>query len=887
VTLVNGARIGPYQIVSPLGAGGMGEVYRATDTVLKRQVALKVLPPDVAGNPDRVARFQREAEVLASLNHPNIGHLYGIEKNEGVLALVMELVEGPTLADRIAQGPIPLEEVLPIAKQIADAVEAAHEQGIIHRDLKPANIKVRDDGTVKVLDFGLAKAMEAVPTSSSPALLTNSPTLTSPALMTGVGALLGTAAYMSPEQARGKPADKRSDIWAFGCVLYEMLTGRRAFPGDDVAETLAAIVRGEPDWSLLPADASPAVVLFLRRCLVKVPRERLRDIGDMRLALAGAFDAGIAEPVPALRTSWRRRLLGPTTAAVVAAAATLLAARQLWPTAEPHQATRFEYIFPEQPQPVRAQSPFVTISPDGRTIAYQTAGGLYVRSVGELSPPRFVAGSESAAVAPFFSPDGQWVAYIANNGLKKLPIDGGTPTVVSAMPAVSASWAADNTILFAGAEGIWRVPANGGTPALLIRTAEGESMYGPQLLPGGEAVLFSVTTDQSPSRWTRARVVAQVLTSGTRTTLADNGLEARYLPSGHIVYVSGNRLWSMRFDARRLAVSGDATPVLDNVDLPVGVRAAGANYAVADNGTLIYVPNQPRMRSLAWIRRDGAPGPALPAISPARYGDPRLSPDAARALVTRDGDIWIYELASGRSSRVTRDGVSEMGVWNPAGTEVAFSSASAGNEEAWIAPADASAPPRQITHLGGQVHVDSWSPDGRTLAVHHHQGLDTTMFMVPASGEGEPQPFAQGEAEAESAQWSSDGRYVAYVSADSGQREIYVRPYPGPGSRVTVSLDGGREPRWAANGDLTYRSLSGETMFAVTATTAPTLALGTPVPLFRGRFFVAPSGSPRAQYDLTRDGRSFLMLAPASASDALAERPRIIVVQHWFSELGR
>jgi eukaryotic-like serine/threonine-protein kinase len=659
----------------------MGAVYRARDTKLGRDVALKMLLPEVARDPERLARFQREAQVLAALNHPHIAQIYGLEE-QGPAGpfLVLELVEGPTLADRIAQGPLPLDEALPIARQIVEALEAAHEQGIIHRDLKPANIKVRDDGTVKVLDFGLAKAMEAVPTSSSRALLSNAPTLTSPALMTGVGALLGTAAYMSPEQARGKPADKRSDIWAFGCVLYEMLTGRRAFPGDDVTETLAAIVRDEPDWSQLPVGASPVVVSFLKRCVAKVPADRLRDIGDMRLALAGAFDAAIAVSTRAPRQSWWRRSLIPVTAAVLAAVATLLVTRPWRPGAEPQQATRFEYIFPEQPQPVRAQSPFVTISPDGRTIAYQTAGGLYVRPVGELSPPRFVAGSESAAVAPFFSPDGQWVAYIANNGLKKLPIGGGTPTVMSAMPAVSASWTADNTILFAAAEGIWRVSANGGTPALLIRTAEGESMYGPQLLPGGEAVLFSVTTDQSPSRWTRARVVAQVLTSGTRTTLADSGLEARYLPSGHIVYVSGNRLWSMRFDARRLAVSGNATPVLDNVDLPVGVRAAGANYAVADNGTLIYVPNQPRMRSLAWIRRDGAPGPAPPAISPASYVDPRLSLDAARALVTRDGDIWIYDLASGRSSRVTRDGVSEMGVWNPAGTEVAFSSASAGNQ---------------------------------------------------------------------------------------------------------------------------------------------------------------------------------------------------------------
>jgi eukaryotic-like serine/threonine-protein kinase len=541
---------------------------------------------------------------------------------------------------------------------------------------------------------------------------------------------------------------------------------------------------------------------------------------------------------------------------------------------------------------------------------YQTGEGWQLRSMGDLDA-RLIPGGAGQGVpvggggippstpmivqsqanfSPFFSPDGQWLAYWTLPGeLRKIAVGGGPPiTICAAQVPLGASWGPDNTILFAQLDGIMRVSATGGKPERVVEAREGEQMYGPQLMPDGRSVLFSVTADKGPNRWNVAEVVVQSLSSGQRTTVVQGGSEARYLPTGHLVYAVRDAVFGIGFDADRLRTNGSAVPLLQGVQQPVGVSAAGANYAVSDRGTLVYVAGSPSSRSLVWVNRSGAVAP-IASIPPGTYEEPRLSPDGDHVLVTRNGDVWIYELASGRSTRLTRDGSSQMGVWDPAGSRIAYSSASGGNLEAWMTPADGSGQPRRLTSLGGQVHVDSWSPDGKLLTFHRHApDGPLRAFVLPVdAADPQPQSLLQDEISPEGTDFSPDGRYVTYLSIETGQRQTYVRPYPGPAGRVPVSTGGGREPMWAANGDLFYRSLNGERMFAVTAQTTPKLKIGTPVQLFQGRYYIPATGSPRPQYDVTADGQRFLMLANNTGTDSTADRSRIVVVQNWFEELKR
>jgi serine/threonine-protein kinase len=877
--VIVGDRIGPYTVLAKLGEGGMGEVYQASDSRLKRQVAIKVLPDLVAADRDRLARFQREAQVLAALNHPNIAAIYGLEEGNGVTALVMELVEGATLADRVAEGPLSVDEALAIARQIAEALEAAHDQGIIHRDLKPANIKVRPDGTVKVLDFGLAKALDRQEADAEASALQ---TITSPA-MTMRGVILGTAAYMAPEQAKGRPVDRRADVWSFGCVLFEMLTGRRAFEGEDVTETLAAVVKSEPAWNTLPS-LPPLVAAFLRQSLVKDWKKRLGDIRDMRLALSG--DLVVDAPTDAgsgKRSMWPAAIL----AAVVVAAIVGFAGWSLRPTV-PAAVTRFEYLLPEGQNLGALARRIVAVSGDGRTFLYSTPGGLYVRSMDELQPRRLVGQEENAGEAAF-SPDGQAVVFYSRGRLKRISIAGGAIAILCETKVSSTpNWGVDGTILFGDDRGIMRVPASGGDAEVVVPAGAGEQLHRPQLLPGANAILFSVTTDEGRNRWEHAKVVAQPLGPGQlRRTIVSDAADGTYLPSGHLVYVKKGVLFGAAFDPRTLSVSGAEVSLVDGVQEPAGMRGAGMNFDVGAGGTLVYLAQETNARSLLWVERNGAPGPPIKALPAANYEDPRLSPDGTRVLITRDADIWVFELASGRGNRVTRDGSSLMGAWDPSGERIAHSSARGGALEAWLSRADGSGEPRQLTKFGsGVVHVDSWSPDGKTLTFHHHQAaMRTTMYMLPLEGDGEPQKFADGDAAKESAHFSPDGSHVVFLSAETGDRQVYVRPHSGTDRQTTVSMSGGTEPIWGRSGEIFYRSPRGDQMFSVAAPVSPALKVGNPILLFESQYYIARSGSPRAQYDVTRDGQRFLMLSPSTT--AVSDRPRIVVVQNWLEEVKR
>ena len=675
MSLSEGTRLGPYSIVGPLGAGGMGEVYRATDSRLKRQVAVKILPSGVAADADRLARFQREAEVLASLNHPYIAGIYGLEETDDVKALVMELVEGPTLADRIAEGPLPPDEALPIARQIAAALAAAHERGIVHRDLKPANIKVRNDGTVKVLDFGLAKL--ANPDASRASPLSDSATLTSPArapAVTTLGLILGTAAYMSPEQARGRDVDKRTDIWAFGAVLYEMLTGVRAFAGDDVTETMAAVVKSTPDWAALPADTPAPVVALIQRCLEKDRTARIPDISVAQFLLSD--NASIGAPPTAARPAAsplgprRLRMLTWLLPAIALGVASgwLLGRR---PAATPEISRVQMSVVPADQvtssnissRPVRHA---LAISPDGRLAVFtgirRNVAHLYARPLdrGEATP---IPGTEGG-VAAFFSADGSSIGFWIGSTLKRVPLAGGQPTTIADVAEGhrgSATWADDGTIYVASGAGILRVPSAGGTPATLIASdrSKNERHVLPQALPGAKAILFTTVNGRN---WDTANVVLRSVDAGEQRVLVQGGADARYVETGHLVYVKAGTLMAMPFDLRLQQVTGSPVAVVEGVMQSVNTPNSGdetgaGHFALSRSGTLLYLAGgvTPNLESSwEWLERSGG-RKKVESVPTGSYVFPRLSPDGQRVAVnvrrpaSRVADVWVYESPPGRS----------------------------------------------------------------------------------------------------------------------------------------------------------------------------------------------------------------------------------------------
>jgi Tol biopolymer transport system component len=868
-----GTRLGVYEFIAPIGAGGMGEVYHARDTRLGRDVALKILPAAVAHDPERIARFTREAQVLASLNHPHIAGIYGLEEDSGVSALALEFVDGPTLAERLAQGPVPLAEALAIARQLVDALDAAHTQGIIHRDLKPANIKMRPDGAVKVLDFGLAKSVDPGDVDAA-----RSPTVTE---LSRAGIILGTAAYMSPEQSRGRDVDKRTDIWAFGCVLYEMLSGVAAFSRPTITDTLVAIIERQPDWSALPASTPSLVARLLRRCLEKDVRQRLRDIADARPDLDDS-DAHSSLAVASGRARSRRPWWTAAAAWTLTAVATIGA---VWSFSRGTHAPapdplRFAVALPageELPMDAGLPPP-LAISRDGRNIAYvlrRSAGShIYLRRREDVDG-KLIAGTEGGS-SPFFSPDGQWLGFASGGFLRKIPIRGGTPQNIAAVSnMLQATWSEDSWIVFhQWSGGLFRVEAAGGTPVEFTHVSDRfDAHQSPSALPGGRSVLFAVS-----HRNTTASVIEVVdRSSGTRKRLLEGG-DPQYLSNGRLAFTRAGRLYTAPFDLSHLDVTGPATPASDEILVSV-VQDRGA-LSVAEDGTIAYVPAVSGAGRLVLVNIDGRVRPAAEGVEWFRH--PRFSPDGTRFVTSvqaqsGSSELWVYDVEHKTRWRLTVNGEVSRPIWSHDGKNITFQK----DGDICTMPADDSGPATVLLAKDATalVYPLAWSRDGRTL-VYSRPSPDTNrdVYVLPAGGK--PTPFLATTRDERSAMLSPDGHWMVYAVLEAGrEEEVYVQRYPGPGDRAAVSVGGGREPVWSPTGnEIFYRSVDGEQMMTVSVRTEPTLSVGTPRLLFHGQF---RPGLFWSEYDVSPKTGDFLMVAVDEPI-----QPRLVVAEHWMPLLN-
>ena len=902
MTLRQGSRVGPYEIVGELGAGGMGVVYRAIDTRLNRPTAVKSLPAHFASEPDRLARFQREAELLASLNHPNLAGIYGIEEAADVRVLAMELVEGPTLAERIEQGPLSLDDALAIAKQLAEALEYAHERGIIHRDLKPANIKITPEGQVKVLDFGLAKAVAGEASASSPTA--NSPTLSLAA--TQAGLILGTAGYMSPEQAKGKPADRRADIWAFGIVVYEMLAGRQAYTGETASETMAHVITKEPDWTALPAQVPHRLRELLQRCLVKDPRNRVRDIGDVRLTIEELISGGdqaasdVITVAPASTVPRWRTLLPWTITAMLA----LALGAAIWNTmrpGSPQPITRMSVDVAGNGSLVTTLGAAAVLSPDGRSMVLRvsvdgTAPHLVLRRLDRLNGVT-LNGTEGAR-DPFFSPDGRWIGFFDDAKLKKVPVDGGgVVTLCDAQSSRGGSWNTDDTIVFAPTAGspLMRVAAAGGTPEALTRLEQGESGHRyPQVLPGGDAVLFTVMMAGLTAE--NSKLVAQSLRTGERTVVRNGAYYGRYAPSGHLLFFTQSALFAAPFDVGRLT-TGDAVPVVEGVtNFP---SAATAQYAFSETGTLAYVAgSQATGVGIYWAGRDGK---ALPLREVrADYYSPRFSPDGRRLAIdirTPQSDIWIYEWETDRMTRLTfGEGMDFYPVWSLDGTRIAYASGMPGtaNNLFWQR-ADGAGEAQRLTEGPLAQRPMSFHPSGKYLALEQRSEKDagSDIAILPIDGDekngwkpGKPQIFLATPANETEPAFSPDGRWLAYQSNESGLFEIYVRPFPGPGGKWQISTAGGVLPTWVPKtSQLLYRTVAGDAQILASTYSVEGDSFRAARPQVWSAGAISDRG-PNRNFDIHPDGQRLAILK-ATESGTEGPRNHVVLVLNFFDELRR
>jgi dipeptidyl aminopeptidase/acylaminoacyl peptidase len=897
MALAPGTTLGTYEIIDQIGAGGMGEVYRARDTKLGRGVAIKVLPEALAFDHERVARLEREAKVLASLNHPHIAALYGMDVADDRPFLIMELVEGETLADRLAHGRLQVDEALRIAIQIAEALDGAHEQGIVHRDLKPANIKLTPADKVKVLDFGLAKAIETAPAAA--ANITQSPTLSLMATQTGM--ILGTAAYMSPEQAKGASADHRSDVFSFGCVLYEMLTGRQTFQADSAAEILAAVLMREPDLSQLPPNMNHRIADTLRRCFEKNPKRRWQAVGDLRAELEGIAVAPHGAPATNVamtpRPLWKRAL--PVAVALMVGAAVMgIAMRVSRPSPAPPIVTRFPLTLPEGGGYGAPQRTNVAISPDGTQVLYVASNQFYVRSMSEPDP-RPVPGTNFGN-NPVFSPDGRSVAFFYVTGgdraLKRIDVRGGVAVTICQVDTTSfgLSWAGDSILFGESDKGVMRVPAQGGKPELLIEVKSGEIAHAPQMLPDGEHVLFTLAKGASPDHWDKAQIVVQSLKSRERKTVIDGGSDGRFLPTGHIVYAQEGVLYAIPFDASRLRAVAGPTPIVEGVGRSTGGATGAAHFSVSSNGSLAYLPG-PRAPSsgavgLAVLDREGDTTPLK--IAPGPYEVPRVSPDGTRVAVgTDDGkeaNIWIYELSGATSlRRLTNGGRNRFPVWSHDGERVAFQSNREGDLGIFWQRADGvggverlTKPDKDISHI-----PHAWSPDGRHLLFDLTSGSSVALMSMslPDKKVG---PYGGIQSEAPIVpDFSPDGQWITYTAVagrGAGQPAVYVRSFA-TGANYLVAP--GIHSLWSSDGkELLYRA-RGQT-FAVRVSTQSGFSFGNPTPVKAGdrlRQAYIGGGLSERHYDLAPDGK---FVAVVGSSDAIGTQP-IQVVLNWFEELKR
>ncbi|MEO5895739.1 MAG: protein kinase [Vicinamibacterales bacterium] len=862
-------------MVSAIGAGGMGEVYLARDARLDRDVAIKILSAAFAADSDRVSRFQREARILASLNHPNIGGIHGIEEADGMIALVMELVDGEDLAQRIARGPMPLDEALPVARQIAEALDAAHQGGVIHRDLKPANIRVRVDGTVKVLDFGLAKAIE---TAGGAGDSSQSPTITTPAF-TQAGMILGTAAYMSPEQARGKPVDKRTDIWSFGCVLYEMLTGRRPFPGDGISDVIASVLARDPDMSALPETVPPAIRRLIKRCLRKDRNERVRDIGDARLELSEAQAAGFevaARPGPKapMRATGRFAWTAAVAALMGATLAVGWAILQQSPAAP---ETRLEIATPPAAVPTS-----VAISPDGRAIVYvadsEGHSRLWLRSM-ETAATRVIPGTDTAE-APFWAPDSQSIGFFAGGKLRRVSIDGGpVQTVANAWSGLGGTWNRDNVILFASlGNPIYRVPAAGGVPVPLAHVTQRGSNFAPAFLPDGRHFLYFVRGNPE----IRGVYVGDLDAHADRGRLLESDTGAVYASSGYLLFVREARLVAQRFDPGTLSLAGGVMTIADHI----GTNRPDPGLSVSEEGTIAYRPNaSSRQWQFVWFDRAGREISRIGEPAGGNVAEPSLSPDGRQIVFYRsvDGNTDVFRLEARRViiSRLTTDPADDvLPAWSPDGASIAFSSNRTGVHNLYRTPATGGTEELLLATPDPKAATD-WSRNGRYLLFNSRDPKRSTdIWALPMDGSGKAFPVAHSDFDEDGGQFSPSGDWIAYVSNQSGRSEIYLQRFPDGADNQVVSTNGGGQVRWGRDGkELFYVSPDGQlTAVPVSLPSKPGPAVvGTPVTLFTPPLGHAPQRADfRHQYMVSEDSQRILVAT-------VAEEPTapIAVIMNW------
>ena len=899
----SGSSLGRYRITSKIGEGGMGQVFRAEDDRLHRHVAIKILPPEMSSDAERLARLEREAHALAQLEHPNIAGISGLEEAtpEGqqhpISFLVMQYAEGETLEARIKAGPLPLGDALEIALQIARALEAAHDKGIVHRDLKPANVVLGPDGNVKLLDFGLAKAYSASAGGSVSPDLTNSPTLLGG---TRMGVILGTAGYMSPEQARGKVVDRRTDVWAFGCVLFEMLTGRRLFDGENVTDVLGAIGHVEPDWSALPAGTPPTIRTLLERCLRKDASKRIQSIGDVRIAIEEYLDNprghSTAAAAPARPPAKRIMQFVPWALAMVATVAAIVLAVQAWraPAAQP--VSRFSVEIGDSP--LYGSMSAIDVTRDGGRVALvqlvPTGRRLTVRGLEQLTGTNVL--ETGNPYNPFFSPDGQWIGVVTPAALLKVPSNGGTAlTLAQISRSRGAAWTTDDSIIVAASptSGLSRLPAAGGqlTPLTTLDAARGEVTHRwPQYVPGHDVLIFTSHTSANGG-FDGATIEALNLKTGARKTVYRGGTYGRFIPTGHLLFVNKDTIFAAPFDIKSLEVTGSPAPIVQEVSY--SQTEGSAQYAVGDNGTLVYRSGRGAapVHTALWVDERGNAEPFWDGER--TYGEAHLSPDGTKVafmvLADNNWDLWVYDRVRRVSTRLTfEDGIDGPGIWSPDGQYIAFSSARLGSTNIYRKRADGSGDVERLTQSKETEFVSGWSGDGKYL-VYSVQMNANDLWILPLSGDKKPREFLSTRFNETEAVFSPDTRWVAYQSNESGRLEVYVRPFEGAG-KWQVSEGGGSFPRWSGDGrQLFFRDAEGIMSVPITVAGA-SIEVGRARRALKGTFRggvggISVGALTLPDYDVTRDGSHFLMYPPDAKTAAKAEH--VTVVLNWFTELRR